>query len=215
MGKAGTQVAKAYDYLTMLNGLLRDPVTRAITPLANALLRVGISPGVVTSAGAAGAVIASAALIPSGHLFAASLIISVFALSDLLDGTMARISGRASDWGAFLDSNLDRVTDAAIFGALIIYYSTRSHLFLVLSLISLAAGFLVSYAKARAESLGYKCSGGLMERAERLIIVLTVVGLTGLGIPYVAGIGLWLLAIGSVFTFAQRLRQVNIEGRTK
>lgn len=199
----------------MLNGLLRAPVTRAIAPLAKALLRVGISPGAVTSAGAAGAVIASAALIPSGHLFAASLTVGAFALSDLLDGTMARISGRASNWGAFLDSNLDRVTDAAVFSSLTIYYSTRSHLFMILSLLSLVGGFLVSYAKARAESLGYTCSGGLMERAERLIIVLVAVGLTGLGVPYVAGIGLWLLAVGSAFTFGQRLRQVNVEGRAK
>lgn len=208
-------MVKAYDYLTMLNGILRDPVTRAITPLAKALLRVGISPGVVTTAGATGAVVASCALIPTGHFFAASLIVGAFALSDLLDGTMARISGRTSEWGAFLDSNLDRVTDAAIFGSLVIYYSTRNHLFLVLSLVSLVAGFLVSYAKARAESLRLKCSGGLMERAERLIIVLVAVGLAGLGVPYVVGIGLWALAIGSLFTFVQRLRQVHFEGRAK
>jgi CDP-diacylglycerol--glycerol-3-phosphate 3-phosphatidyltransferase len=199
----------------MLNGILRDPVTRAITPIARALLRGGISPGAVTCAGAAGAVVASAALFPTGHLFAASLVVGVFALSDLLDGTMARISGRTSVWGAFLDSNLDRVTDAAIFASIAIYYSTRNHLFLILTLIGLVAGFLVSYAKARAESLGFKCSGGLMERAERLIVVLASIGLSGLGVPYIAGIGLWLLAVGSVFTFAQRLRQVNIESRTK
>jgi CDP-diacylglycerol--glycerol-3-phosphate 3-phosphatidyltransferase len=199
----------------MLNGLLRDPVTRAITPLARALLRAGISPGAVTCVGAGGAVVASAVLIPGGHLFAASVVVGVFALSDLLDGTMARISGQASVWGAFLDSNLDRVTDAAIFASIAIYYSTRNHLFLILTLIGLVAGFLVSYAKARAESLGFKCSGGLMERAERLIIVLVSIGLTGLKVPYIAGIGLWLLAVGSVFTFAQRLRQVNIASRTK
>jgi CDP-diacylglycerol--glycerol-3-phosphate 3-phosphatidyltransferase len=190
----------------MLNGLIREPVTRVLTPLARGLLRVGISPGAVTCAGATGAVVASALLIPSGHLFA---------LSDLLDGTMARMSGRVSAWGAFLDSNLDRVTDAAIFASIAVYYSTRNHLFLILTLIGLVAGFLVSYARARAESLGFQCTGGLMERAERLIIVLAAIGISGLGVPYIAGIGLWLLAVGSVFTFAQRLRQVNIESRTK
>lgn len=199
----------------MLNGLLRDPVTRAITPLAKALVRAGISPGMVTTAGAVGAVVAASVLIPSGHLFAASLSVGAFAAADLLDGTMARISGKTSNWGAFLDSNLDRVTDSAIFGALAIYYSTRNHLFLILSIVSLVAGFLVSYAKARAESLGFQCSGGLMERAERLIILLTAIGLTGLGIAYVAGIGLWLLTIGSVFTFAQRIHQVSVASRTK
>ena len=198
----------------MLSGLLRDPVTRAITPLAKGLLRIGISPGAVTASGSIGATVAAATLIPTGHLFVASLLIGAFAISDLLDGTMARISGQTSDWGAFLDSNLDRVTDAAIFGSLAIYYSTRSRLYLVLSLVGLAAGFLVSYARARAESLGFECSGGLMERAERIILVLLVIALTGLGVPYVAAVGLWLLAIGSAFTFAQRLRQVHAEGRT-
>lgn len=199
----------------MLNDLLRDPVTRAVTPLARGLLRIGISPSGVTAAGATGAVFAAALLIPSGHLFAASLLVGTFAISDLLDGTMARISGRTSDWGAFLDSNLDRVTDAAIFGSLAIYYSTRSRLYLILSLVALVSGFLVSYARARAESLGFTCSGGLMERAERLIIVLVAIALTGLGVPYIAAVGLWLLAIGSTFTFAQRLWKVHAEGQTK
>ena len=203
-------MAKAYDYLTMLNGLIRTPVTVVITPLAKALLRVGIAPAVVTSVGTGAAVVASVALFPTGHFFAASLIVGVFALSDLLDGTMARLSGSASNWGAFLDSNLDRVTDAAIFGSLAAYYSGRNQLLFVLSLISMAGGFFVSYAKARAESLGFECSGGLMERAERLIIILLAVGLSGLGVPYVAGIGLWVLAVGSLFTFGQRLRQVSI-----
>ena len=199
----------------MLNGLLRDPVTRVLTPLANGLLRAGISPGVVTASGATGAVIASALLIPTGHLFAGALVVGVFAISDLLDGTMARMSGKTSPWGAFLDSNLDRVTDAAIFGSVAIYYSTRSYLFMVLALISLVSGFLVSYARASAESLGFECSGGLIERAERLIVVLVAIGLTGLGVPYIAPVGLWLLAVGSTFTFAQRLKQVHAVGRTK
>ena len=84
---------------------------------------------------------------------------------------------------------------------------------MVLSLVSLVSGFLVSYARASAESLGFKCSGGLIERAERLIIVLVAIGLTGLGVPYIAPVGLWLLAVGSTFTFAQRLKQVHAAGR--
>lgn len=199
----------------MLNGILRAPMTRVITPLAKSLLRAKVSPGAVTSAGAAGVVISSIMLIPSGHHFAASLIIGAFALTDLLDGTMARMSGSVSSWGAFLDSNLDRVADAAIFGSLVFYFSTRNHLMMVLTLISLAGGFFVSYSKARAEALGFECSGGLMERAERLIIVLVAIGLAGLGVPYVVGIGLWALAVGSVFTFAQRLHQVNVASRNK
>ena len=198
----------------MLNGLLRDPMTRVMTPLAKGLLRAGISPGTVTASGAIGAVAASALLIPSGHLFVAALVVGAFAFSDLLDGTMARMSGQTTKWGAFLDSNLDRITDAAIFGSVAVYYSTRSHLFMVLSLIGMVSGFLVSYARASAESLGLKCSGGLIERAERLIIVLVAIGLAGLGIPYIASVGLWLLAVGSTFTFAQRLMQVHKVGRT-
>ena len=188
-------------------------MTRVITPLAKGLLRTGISPGVVTAGGATGAVVASALLIPTGHLFAGALVVGAFAISDLLDGTMARMSGRTSLWGAFLDSNLDRVTDAAIFGSVAIYYSSRSQLFMVLSLVSMVSGFLVSYARASAESLGFKCSGGLIERAERLIIILVAIGLTGLGIPYIAPVGLWILAVGSTFTFAQRLKQVHAAGR--
>jgi len=197
----------------MLNGLIRLPVTRAVTPLAKSLLHMGVSPDVVTITGAAGASLGAALLIPSGHLFAASLALGVLALTDLVDGTMARLSNRTSRWGAFLDSNLDRLTDAAIFGSVGIYYSTRDHLLTILAIIGLAAGFLVSYARARAESLDFQCAGGIMERAERLIVVLVAIGLDGLGVPYVAAFGLWLLAIGSSATFIQRLMQVHAQGQ--
>ncbi len=197
----------------MLNGLIRLPMTRAVTPLAKSLLHAGVSPDVVTVTGAVGASLGAALLIPTGHLFVASLVLGVLALTDLVDGTMARLANRASSWGAFLDSNLDRLTDAAIFGSIGIYYSTRDYLLAALAIIGLAAGFLVSYARARAESLGFQCVGGIMERAERLIVVLVAIGLDGLGVPYAAAIGLWLLAIGSSATFVQRLMQVHAQGK--
>jgi CDP-diacylglycerol---glycerol-3-phosphate 3-phosphatidyltransferase len=183
-------------------------VSRVVDPVARGLLRLGLTPNTVTVLGTLGVSISALIFYPRGELFWGTIAITAFVFSDLLDGTMARLSQRASVWGAFVDSTLDRVADAAVFGALLLFYMENDPALALLALVSLLAGNLVSYVKARAESLGLTCSGGIAERAERLIVILVTTGFAGLGVPYVAAVGLWLLAIASIFTLGQRMAQV-------
>jgi len=123
---------------------------------------------------------------------------------------LARIKGTSGAWGAFLDSTMDRIADAAIFSGLVIWFFGGGHDPLLggVSLFCLVAGILVSYAKARAEGLGLRCDVGLIERPERMLISLIAVGVSGLGVPYILNVGLWALAVGSAFTFGQRVHAV-------
>ena len=135
-----------------------------------------------------------------------TLCIIFFVLFDLLDGTIARLSDKGSNaWGALLDSTLDRLTDAVIIGSILWYLIDVGDRLVPLVLITVVLGFLISYIKARSESLGIPCNGGLAERSERLIILVAATGLTGLQIPYSLAIGLWVLALASLFTVLQRL----------
>lgn len=192
----------------MLSAHLRAPVSRVVDPVALGLLRVGVTPDAMTFFGAMGVTLCALIFYPQGELFIGTLAITAFIFSDLLDGTMARLSGRTTTWGAFVDSTLDRVADAAIFGALTIYYYETDSDLALLALFSLVGGGLVPYIKARAEALGLRCDGGLAERAERLIVILVCTGFSGLGVPYIAAIGLWLLVIATAMTLVQRLWQV-------
>ncbi|MBE3013883.1 CDP-alcohol phosphatidyltransferase family protein [Microbispora sp. NEAU-D428] len=194
----------------MLN-ILRPAVTRVMTPLGRALARWGISPDVITTIGTLGVVASALAFYPLGHLFAGTLVITFFVLADLLDGVLARMTGKGSTWGAFLDSTLDRLGDASIFSGLILYFVLKDEPEIVLATVALfclVAGALVSYAKARAEGLGMTANVGIAERGERLVVVLVAAGLSGLGVPYVLAAGLWLLAAASAVTVVQRMVHV-------
>src|SRR5690606_26945599 len=160
--------------------------------------------------GTTGTVVAALFFYPRGQLAVGSLVITVFVLADLLDGVLARLSGgRGSVWGAFLDSTLDRIGDAAIFAGLLFWFVRDDQLVLAgVTLFCLVAGALVSYAKARAEGLGIACDVGLVERPERLVAVLLPAFLDGLGLPYVLAVCLWLLAVASAVTVAQRVAHV-------
>ena len=185
--------------------------TRLLTPTARALLRLGVSPDVVTVLGTVGVCVGGLVLYPRGELFWGTMVIVVFAFSDTLDGTMARLSGRPSRWGAFLDSTLDRIGDAALFVGVALWFAGRGDnlLLAALSLWCLVAGSLVSYAKARAEGLGMTADVGIAERADRLVLALLVIGFHGIGTPYVLAIGLWGLGLASTFTFGQRVWAVR------
>jgi len=150
-------------------------------------------------------------LFPTGHLFAGTLVCTGFVLADMLDGTLARIQGSSGVFGAFLDSTLDRISDAAVFAGIAIWLANGGHdmLLAVVALFCLVAGLLVSYAKARAEGVGLSCDVGIAERTERLLIGLAAIGLAGLGVPYVLPVGLWVLAALSAFTFGQRVYAVR------
>ena len=167
---------------------------------------MGVTANSITIFGAIGTTVSSVLLFSSGHLFAGTMVITAFVLTDLLDGTLARMSPTGtSTWGALLDSTLDRLGDAAVIGSLM-YWLMKSHdRVLPVAFVALVAGSLISYIKARAESLDIECNGGIAERTERLIILLVATGFAGLGVKYILAIGLWLLAGLSLITVAQRL----------
>ncbi|MET9340585.1 phosphatidylinositol phosphate synthase [Nonomuraea sp. NPDC003804] len=200
----------AYDRSAMLK-LLRPAMTRILTPLGRALVRRGIGPNAVTAIGTTGTVVCALVLYPMGQLWWGSLAITVFVLFDLLDGVVARMGGGGgSTWGAFLDSTLDRVADAAVFSGLIIHFFLQRDLLMTgVTLFCLVAGALVSYVKARAEGLGVGCDVGLAERPERLVVGLVSAGLSGLGVPYILAFGMWLLAAASAVTVVQRIVHVR------
>ena len=190
----------------MLQESLRAPVTRLITPICRGLIRIGVSANMVTAVGALFTILAATLTFPRGHFFAGTMLIIAFVLFDLLDGTIARLSANGSSaWGALLDSTLDRLTDAVIIGSVLWYLIDVEDRLVPLVLVAAVLGFLISYIKARAESLGIECNGGLAERSERLIILVTATGLEGLQVPYALAIGLWVLALASLITVFQRL----------
>ena len=136
--------------------------------------------------------------------------ITLFVLADMIDGLMAKLSGTASAWGAFLDSSLDRLGDGAVFGGLLLYfaYEQQEPVWAGMSLAALVFGQLTSYVRARAESLGFEANGGLAARADRLLIVLAGALLAGLGVPYVLEIAMTFLAAAGLVTVVQRSRAV-------
>jgi len=191
----------------MISDIFKPAVVRIISPTAQILLRIGLTPNSVTTVGAIGVIATSLIAYPSGHLFGGTIVICILALSDLFDGTMARLSKRgASKWGGFLDSTIDRVTDSAIAMGLLIFLAEKNDSLAYVLMVSIVSGFLVSYIRAKAESLQIECKGGFAERTERLIILLTAIGFTGLGLQYILTIGVWALALASVITVFQRLR---------
>jgi len=187
--------------------VLRPALGRVLTPAGQALARTPITPNAVTIVGTIGMSASALVFFPTGHLFVGVVVCTLFVFCDMLDGTLARIKGTTGPFGAFLDSTLDRIADAAVFSGLAIYFVRGGHdrVLAAVSLFCLVAGSLVSYAKARAESLGLNCDVGFAERTERLLIGLLATGLAGLGVPYVLPVGLWLLAAASAFTFGQRV----------
>lgn len=183
-------------------------------PLGDLLLRLGVKPDWVTWVGTIGVSAAALWFFPRGQFFVGVLVISVFVFSDIIDGYMARKAGLSSKWGAFLDSTLDRVADAAVFGGLLIYYASSDaeadlgdpKAYLYLSLACLVLGNLTSYARARAEGLGMTAKGGIAERSDRLVSILLMTGLSGLfGLPFLREITLWALAVASSITVVQRM----------
>lgn len=189
----------------MLRVPLKSGVTRLITPLARLMMRVGITANGITAVGAIGSWVASFLFFTNGNFFVGTLVIALFLLSDLFDGTIARLSGsNGTRFGALLDSTLDRISDAVVIIALIFWSVENERDWLVPLIASLLLGFLISYIKARAEGLGIPCEVGVAERAERLIVLLTATGLYGLGVTTAMDVGLWFLVAINAVTVAQR-----------
>ncbi len=194
----------------------RAGVARVFGPVARGLLRLGVSPDAVTLAGTAGVLVGAIGFGARGHLVAGTVIVTLAAFTDLVDGQMARQQGRQGKFGAFLDSTMDRVADGAIFGSVAYWLGTQHRpAAAAAALICLVAGQVVSYAKARAEGLGMTANVGLAERAERLILI-GVGGLAaGLFWKYALDIALWVLAVLSVITVVQRVLTVRRQDRER
>jgi CDP-diacylglycerol--glycerol-3-phosphate 3-phosphatidyltransferase len=190
----------------MLQRSLRDPVAKIIAPLVKILIKLRISANLISTIGGVGSVCSALYFFPKGDFVVGVIWVAAFVLFDLFDGAVARASNKGvSKWGAVLDSTLDRLSDAAIFVGALLFFINNDDRLVPLFLITAVASFMVSYIKARAESLNIVCNGGIAERSERLIIALTAYGLHGLEVDYAMAIGLWVLALLSVFTMAQRM----------
>ena len=184
-------------------------------PVARGLVRAGVSPDAVTVTGTVLTVGVALWLLPTGHFVAGPLAITVVVLIDSVDGLMARTLGRSTRWGAFLDSTLDRIADAAIFSGLLLWGVSRDEPWvLATALACLVLGSVVPYARARAEGLGLSASGGIAERADRLVVALVAVFVVGLGAPVAVLVGaLGLLALASLWTIGQRMAAVHRQTR--
>ncbi len=187
-------------------------------PIARLLVALGVSPDAVTLIGTIGVCVGALWFFPQGRLLTGVLFITAFVFSDLIDGTMARLSGRTSSFGAFLDSTLDRIGDGAIFAGLALYFAGPgdSKLYLVLSLVCLVMGGVTSYARARAESLDFTAQVGIAERADRLVVILVLTGFSGLlSLPILLFAALWGLAIASTVTVIQRILVVRTQAQAR
>jgi CDP-diacylglycerol---glycerol-3-phosphate 3-phosphatidyltransferase len=191
----------------MLNVFARVHVNRVTEPIGRWLVARGVAPDVVTVIGTVGSVAAALWFLPRDQLFVGTVVITLFVLLDLVDGAMARARGHSTPFGAVLDSTCDRVADGALFAGLTWWCLGvgEERTLGVAALLCLVSGQLVSYIKARAEGAGLSAEGGLVERAERLIVALVGTGLHGLGLPYALHVALWALAAGSVWTVGQRI----------
>lgn len=198
---------------------LRGLVGRVFAPLAAGLLRLGVTADAVTVTGTVLVAATALVLFPLGHLLLGGVLLTLFAFFDALDGTIARQAGTSGPWGAFLDSTLDRVADAAIFVGLAAYFQLRvdgavGTAGVVAALACLVSGYTVSYARARAEALGYHAAVGIAERGERLVVAIAGAYLVGFGLsPVVLVVLLGLLAVASVITVGQRMAAVHAQAR--
>jgi CDP-diacylglycerol---glycerol-3-phosphate 3-phosphatidyltransferase len=186
-----------------------------LAPIARFLIKAGVSPDLVTILGTLGVAVGALVCFPQGWLWQGVVVVTIFVVSDMVDGQMAKITNSASRWGAFLDSTSDRLGDAAVFGGILLYfvYERDSALWAGIALAGLVFGQWTSYVKARAESLGFTCSGGLAARADRLVIILAGTLLAGFGIPYVLEVAVSLLALASMITVLQRIAQVRKQAK--
>jgi len=192
-------------------GRLRPIVEAVWQGPARFLVRRGVSPNTVTVVGTVGVVASALAFFPRGgmFLFWGAVAVTFFVVTDMLDGTMARLAGRETKVGAFLDSTLDRVADAAIFGALSWAFLDVHRPTALAGLIALAFGSVVPYARAKAESLGVDARGGIAERGDRIFLVLIAAAAVGLGLPWqVLTVTFIVLGLASFVTVIQRTMSV-------
>lgn len=185
---------------------------RLVDPTADFLVRRGVSPNAITTAGTAAAALAGV-VYALGNIRTAGFILSATAFLDVMDGQVARRSGRSTTFGAFYDSSLDRVADGALMGGLTVFYATSvaygSVSMMVVALVGLIGTFLISYTRARAESLGIDAKVGVMQRPERIVLLSAPQALFGLALGgAVLRIIVIVVAATAWITAVQRIRYV-------
>jgi CDP-diacylglycerol---glycerol-3-phosphate 3-phosphatidyltransferase len=198
-------------FVSSFSTFARAGLSKGTTAIARSMLRIGLSPDAVTVIGTVASVAAAVTLFPTGHLLVGTLLIWFFVMFDMLDGSMARLRGGGTPFGAVLDATCDRVADGAVFASLAWWAFTLgdNKPLAGATLLCLIASQVTSYVKARAEASGFTAHAGLIERPERLIIVLVGAGLTGIGLTWSIHIAMWVLAVASVFTVVQRVLAVR------
>ncbi|PZS31248.1 MAG: hypothetical protein DLM58_12105 [Pseudonocardiales bacterium] len=202
----------------MLNIHARSFFAKVVGPLGARLARAGVTPDVITIIGTVGAVTSALVFFTRGAWFGGTLLVWGFVMLDLVDGAVARAGGRASKFGAVLDSSCDRIADAAVFGSIGWYFALHGQRWMFLAaLLCLVLGSLTSYIRARAEGVGLSATVGIAERADRLIIVLVGTGLTGapFHVPYVQAVALWSLVAASTITVIQRFVTVYRQSKAE
>ncbi len=186
-----------------------------LDPLAGFLLRLGLMPNTITLLGLAGNAI-SIIFLARGNFLAGGLLVLVMGPIDALDGSMARLRGEASDFGAFVDSVTDRYSELLIYAGLVYFFLfSNQPAMVVLSFVAAAGSVLVSYVKARAESLGFEARGGMLTRLERYLILAPALVLTGLGLTQAVFVGVGLIAVLANVTALQRIRAVRHQARAR
>ncbi len=178
-------------------------IERTLNKMAGFLAAKNITPNQLTLGGM-GLSLISGMIYASGHFVLAGIVCVFGCLGDMLDGALARTTGKSSKFGAFLDSTTDRYGDVFIFGGLAVYYARQGQIgWLIVCLIIIAGSYATSYSKARSENFIDSCSVGIFERPERMIALgfFTFFGF----IPFMREISLWTLAIGTNFTAVQRI----------
>ncbi|MFI1912402.1 phosphatidylinositol phosphate synthase [Nocardia sp. NPDC020380] len=202
----------------MLSFFGRETFAKATAPLGKALVSTGLTPDAVTLIGTTASIAAAVTLFPTGHLFWGTMVIWLFVMFDMLDGAMARARGGGTKYGAVLDASCDRVADGAIFASLAWWavYHENSKYLLFATLVVLITSQVISYIKARAEASGLSADGGLIERPDRLVIVLVGAGFTGIGgyfginwLSYAVYAAMYALAVLSIITVFQRALAVR------
>ena len=187
----------------MFDGTFRKPVDKAVKPIGNALRKTGLTPDHLTILGLLVG-IGAAVAIGSGRLRLGLLLVILAALPDLFDGALAKATDASSQRGAFFDSTVDRVTDAFLLGGIAWYFaSTESPYLTILPFAVMAVSSIISYERAKAESLGIEAKGGLMERAERIIALCV-----GLLFPVLLIPILWIMLVLTTITAIQRFLKV-------
>lgn len=188
---------------------VKDGYLRLLDPIAGALARMGVSPNALTTLGAAFTVAAAVAF-GLGHIMLGGWVLSLTAVFDVLDGRVARRANRATVFGAFYDSTLDRVGDGALMAGLTVFYATSPSFgsvpLMIVCLAGMVGTFLISYTRARAEALGLDAKVGFLQRPERFVLLSAPQALFGLALggKVLAGIVI-LLAVSAWITAVQRI----------